>query len=245
MRARPEASVIVHDCANFEDLLRLVRERYFALQRGQWVFRGQADARHRLIPSVGRIDHVSATRDKAERSLLSIFQRSAVQHLERIPASNWQWLALAQHHRLPTRMLDWSFNPSVALYFTVSELPDVVGRLYALHAPSKIGDEEMRRTDPLDIQRPVKYFPEVVTPRIAAQEGLFTLHARTDEPLEDQLPDNWQLEAITVTAEQKSSFRYLLFRHGIHEASLFPSLDGLARHVSWQHTVSPAKSLGV
>jgi hypothetical protein len=75
----------------------------------------------------------------------------------------------------------------------------------------------------------------VVTPRIAAQEGLFTLHARIEE---------WQLEAITLTAEQKSVFRYLLFRHGIHEGSLFPSLDGLARHIAWQHTVSPARTLG-
>jgi type I restriction enzyme M protein len=237
--------LIVHDCRGFEDLLRLVRERYFALQRGQWVFRGQSNAQHRLIPSVGRIDHVSVNREKAERSLLSIFQRSAIQYVERVPLSDWEWLALAQHHRLPTRLLDWSFNPSVALYFAVSEAENVDGLLYALHVPRKIGDDERRRVGPLEIQRPVKYFPEVVTPRLAAQEGLFSLHARIEEPLDEQLPDTWKIEAISISAEQKAPFRYLLFRHGIHESALFPGLDGLARHVSWQHTVSPARSLGL
>lgn len=237
--------MIVHDCSNFEHLLRLVRERYFAVQRGAWIFRGHSDARYRLIPSIGRIDHVSVTRDKAERSLLAIFRRAAVQYLDRIPASDWEWLAIAQHHHLPTRLLDWSFNPSVALYFAVSEGDTTDGQICALHAPRKIGDNERRRVNPLDIDRPVKFFPEIVTPRLEAQEGLFTLHAQVDQPLDNQLPVDWELEAINISATQKAAFRYLLFRHGIHEGALFPGLDGLARHVAWQHTVSPERSLGV
>ena len=237
--------MVLYECTDFEDLLRLARERYFNIQRGQWVFRGHGSDSYQLIPSVGRIDHVSADRNKAEQSLLSIFRRGAVQYLGRLPASDWEWLAIAQHHRLPTRLLDWSFNPSVALYFAVTEGASLDGSLYALHAPLKIGDRQMKRVSPLQISRPVKFFPDIVTPRLAAQEGLFTVHARIEEPLDAQLPTKWQLERIVVRADQKAPFRYLLFRHGIHEGALFPGLDGLARHISWMHTVSPSKNLGV
>lgn len=213
--------MIVHECSGFEDLLRLVREQYFAVQRGQWVFRGHSIDSYRLIPSVGRIDHVSSNRDKAERSLLSIFRRAAVQYLDRLPTSDWEWLAIAQHHQLPTRLLDWSFNPSVALYFAVTGGEGLDGSLYALHAPLKVGDSKMKSVSPLDISHPVKFFSDIVTPRLAAQEGLFTIHARIEEPLDEQLPANWQLERIVVRAAQKAPFRYLLFRHGIHEARCF------------------------
>lgn len=235
----------IHECADFEDLLRLVRERYFVVQRGEWIFRGHSDATYRLIPSVGRIAHVSKDRAKAERSLLSMFRRLAVPYVERAPASEWEWLAIAQHHHLPTRLLDWSFNPTVALYFAVSELESTDGLLYALHAPGRIGEAQRKRVSPLAIDRPHKFLPDIVTPRLSAQEGLFTLHAKIEDPLDDQLPARWKLEAIHLPAAQKAPLRYLLFRHGIHEAALFPGIDGLARHIAWQHTVSPAKSLGV
>jgi hypothetical protein len=235
--------MLIHDCSSYEDLLRLVRERYFAEQRGHWIFRGHSDASYRLIPSVGRIQHKSRTRAKAESSLLAMFRRAAVQHAQRPPISDWEWLALAQHHRLPTRLLDWSYNPVVALYFATSEADTLDGQFLALHAPGKLSDEEMLRTDPLTIKHPAKYLPVIVTPRLAAQEGLFTLQPDVERPLDEQLPREWTIEAIKIRADQKAPFRYLLFRHGVHEASLFPGLDGLAKHIAWQHSVSPETSL--
>src|SRR5262249_6697533 len=125
------AEMKAHECESFEELLRLVRERYFKEQRGHWIFRGHGDATYQLIPSVGRIKHQSRTREKAESSLLAMFRRAAVQHIERPPASDWEWLALAQHHHLPTRLLDWSYNALVALYFATSQAEALDGRLLA------------------------------------------------------------------------------------------------------------------
>jgi FRG domain len=81
---------------------------YFRLKRGAWVFRGHSSQSFKLIPKVGRTSHTSETRQQFELSIFNMFKRTALQHLQRSPTNDWEWLAIAQHHGLPTRLLDWS-----------------------------------------------------------------------------------------------------------------------------------------
>ena len=224
---------------NFPDLHKLLRERYYTSQRGAWVFRGHSSAEYTLIPSVGRLRHTSRSRAKLEESLLAMFERQFFVHTNRVPSNRWELLALAQHHGLPTRLLDWSFNPLVALYFALEQDTTCDGSVFALNALTKVSQTQLASSDPLTATRLIKYIPAAQTPRIVAQEGLFTLQPDVETPLSDQLRTDWQLDEITIPANTKAGLLYELFRQGVHRASLFPDLEGLTYHLRWQHTIAP------
>ncbi|MBI1926510.1 FRG domain-containing protein [Candidatus Poribacteria bacterium] len=224
---------------NFSDLHALLREQYYTLQQGAWIFRGHSHLDYQLVPSVGRLRHTSRSRAKLERSLLAMFERSALPYLTSTPRNKWEWLSLAQHHGLPTRLLDWTFNPLVALYFAVEDNPDQDAVVFALNAEKKVSRSIITSGDPFAIDMPMKYVPTAHIRRIVVQEGLFTVQPDVETPLTEQLRPDWQIDRITIPSRTKEVFRYQLFRQGIHRAALFPDLDGLAWHIRWQHTVSP------
>ncbi|MBI5499770.1 MAG: FRG domain-containing protein [Deltaproteobacteria bacterium] len=97
------------------DLLgRLRRLRAPDPQLPLW-FRGVTTARHRLVPSLNR----SPGLFQREQALINAFKQNAVQFLDERPQSEWEWVFLARHHGVPTRLLDWTESPLIGLYFAV------------------------------------------------------------------------------------------------------------------------------
>ena len=240
VRARLQSMVVIE---TLQDMLDLTATKHFAAARGQWVFRGHSNAEHRLIPSIGRTPHTSASCEKFEDSLFDIFRREAKGYLTALPSTEWEWLSFAQHHGLPTRLLDWTYNPLVALYFSVEANPHLDGQVFALRAPTQ-ASVEVRTGSPFKITQPVKYFPAIVSPRIRAQEGLFVACSKLESPLDEALRTDWTLDRMVVPAKAKERIRYALFRVGTHASSLFPDVEGLAARLKWQHGVrSPYKAL--
>ena len=226
------------EIASAHQLLQIAAARYFTKSRGQWVFRGHPDAAYRLIPSVGRGGHTSRTTEKYEKSLFRSFRREAGAYLDPLPTTDWEWLSAAQHHGLPTRLLDWSHNPLAALYFAVERNMEKDGELFALNAPLK-APESISNKSPFEVGRAMKYYPNIVSPRIRAQEGLFVICPEPEVPLDQSLRSDWAIERISIPAAAKARLRYELFRLGVHESSLFPHIDGLAARLKWQHSVLP------
>jgi hypothetical protein len=228
----------IAEITSISALLETAANRYFSEPRGRWIFRGHADANHKLIPAVGRGTYSAKSRSRHERSLFEIFQREAVTFLPTRPRDDWEWLSLAQHHGLPTRLLDWTHNPLVALFFAVQAATEIDGQVFALHSLTK-ASETVRRSSPFEIKRPTKYYPIAVTQRIRSQEGLFVACSELEVPLDEALRSDWTIEYILIPAARKQSLLYELFRVGIHASALFPDIDGLAARIKWQHSVLP------
>jgi hypothetical protein len=83
--------------------------------RTNFAFRGVSDYRYKLPTSLNRLDN-----PEIERHLIRNFRKYANPEFERMK-DEWHWLALGQHHGLPTRLLDWTYSPHVALHFATNE----------------------------------------------------------------------------------------------------------------------------
>ena len=115
--------------------------QFAAARTGGWVFRGQANYSWPLFPSLARRFQTamvpSSRWEDAENSSIGFFKHRASAQLDRPPADDdlLAWLALMQHYRAPTRLLDWSGSPFVAAYFAfASARKDQDAVLWALHA---------------------------------------------------------------------------------------------------------------
>ena len=84
--------------------------------RSNLVYRGENRAANELTTSLQRLGGPFA---ELERHLLRNFRKYA--HRDAVPQETiWDWLALAKHHGLPTRLLDWSHSPYVGLHFATA-----------------------------------------------------------------------------------------------------------------------------
>lgn len=222
--------------------------------RPSFAFRGQSSVRHDLETSLKRLGLAGQ-----ERALLRAFRKYARMPTALAMETPWHWLALAQHHELPTRLLDWTFSPYIALHFVTADLEayredgvvwcvDYRTTNRALPSPLRKALEresadvfsaellaevaaDLGPFDALTKKELVLFFePPSLDDRIVNQFALFSLMNGANHSLAEYLSRQRKgVRRVIIPAALKAEVRDKLDQANVNERVLFPGLDGLSR----------------
>ncbi|MEZ4517203.1 MAG: FRG domain-containing protein [Chloroflexota bacterium] len=222
--------------------------------RAQLAFRGLSDANYELTTSLMR---QGPGYEHMEKHMLRNFRKYA--HRDAVPSdSSWNWLTLAQHHGLPTRLMDWTFSPYVAMHFATANLDQFKedGVIWAVDYTKvhqtlplilrqeltaeradlftvEMLDRVVPTTDTLETvcEDPFLLFlePPSVDDRVVNQYALLSVTSCATERVDDWLADHPDMHArYVIPAALKWEIRDKLDQANVTERVLFPGLDGLS-----------------
>lgn len=225
-----------------------------------WLFRGQPEATWQLRTSLYRLfEDLQKTfnlcqpdkrrrfaRDQHEKAMISHFKANVHLYLTSLPQnrdSNLEWLSIMQHFGCPTRLLDVTTSPYIALFFAL-EQGHTDAAVYAFNQ-KKIRDTDLdvlgegyQKNVLKNIKRDkafiIPYEPKQTNERLVSQQGVFLVPSNNYETIDDivNLYDNLDgslSKKFIISDKLRLEGIKKLRRMNISAGSLFPGLEGFCR----------------
>lgn len=206
--------MLVRTVATLREFTEFIEIRQQGVESRLW-YRGLSNSQHRLVPSLYRHSESADIEAFAalEHELLARFRQRSIPYLDRQLYTSWDYLFVMQHYGVPTRLLDWTENPYIALFFALSKIES------SRQSPDTLHDAAIWILDPakwnrkaLDYQsfsggilspedsqvggyaagadltmmnnHPVAIFGAHNSTRIVAQRGVFTIFGKDCRPMD-------------------------------------------------------------
>jgi hypothetical protein len=238
----PDAESFQDRVSNWSDLTNLI-EHFSYYNLHDWLFRGVTDAAHGLVPKIGReklrkIKRRPGTKERVrvpyrtedELAVMSMFKQQARAYLPSPPVGELEWLAIAQHYGLPTRLLDWTDSLLVAAWFAV-EGGGGNKADSAIWVTKGIQSLALDYSgDPFSLDKPAAYRPPHISSRISAQGSVLMICPTPT----DELALGFSRK-IVIDRKAEFTLKKRLNACGINRRHLFPDLGGLAEHLAWMY----------
>lgn len=240
-------------------------DNVFNLKNGEfdntgYIFRGVNNKKHELCSSLYRNCNDCSNRNYIETRLLQNFKKYALLLEPHVCDSIWSTMIIAQHHGLPTRLLDFSSSPLMALHFALTDNKNTDAAVWAINL-SKIHSnllpekyklilkennafaftiEMLKNIAVEDYNNDMggEHFfviePPSIDIRIINQGSLFAVLPDELDPLDaffkNSLEKNIAIKYI-IPKENIHQFRAQLDEMNITERTLFNDLDGVAQYL--------------
>jgi hypothetical protein len=239
-------SIRQYECSGVDQFLQRVAAEMGQQPTGSQgpvlLWRGHGDIDWSLEPSLqrewkGDPDGLK----RAEEAMFAEFKRAAPYLLPSATSSDWDRLSLAQHYGLPTRMLDWTVNHMVALWFALSRPSDTDAGVWAFR-PRKVNlaDDSTMSASPFTIARTAVFRPAAHSPRAAMQAAWHTVHKYTPakgllavDRIKVHTP---HLALFRIPVASRSRMLKQVERSGITVTTVFGDLAKLCADIGVRHS---------
>ncbi len=204
------------------------------------LFRGQSQD-FDLLPSIARRNSKQDTTE-LEEEILSEFKRRSRLKIDSDFIDDWDWLIFAQHFGLKTRLLDWSSNPLVGIWFCCSDKNDFDkdGVVYIFVVNNNHLLNRGKNESPFKRNTTRVYKPHLNNERIIAQSGWFTAHGYSTKmnnfvKLNRNTTLKPYLTKVVVPLDIKKDLIWKLNVLGINYERLFPDIEGICRQINHEN----------
>jgi hypothetical protein len=194
----------------------------------RYQFRGQSNTKWPLIPKAGR----PPFNKRNDKELFNQWKRRAPVYLDNHSLNDTELLTIAQHTGLPTRLLDWTYNPLVAVFFACIENESVDGAIFAYRSKNQVTIPNLANPFNLTEGTVTLLQPNSSHSRLINQFGYFTIHTGPMTELEQDFSVE-NFDKIIIPSFLKKELIFLVNQLGVNNMTIFPDLDGLSRHLSW------------